>query len=114
MDINSKLPMRNEALTNEIYMNKLIIKKFSDFGDYLIIGKDTIEVHFFEFKEHEPKENYVQVYVRSNDIDTPYKSLLDNKTPIHPNGKLQSKSWRQSEFALLHPENKLFNFCQCF
>ena len=89
-------------------------KELSDYGEYLIIGKDNIEVHFFEFKELDPKENYGQVYIRTDDIDALYTSLLDNKTSIHPNGKLQSKSWRQSEFALLHPENKLFNFCQCF
>ena len=111
-DINPKLPMRNKALTKEFYLNKLSFKELGDYGDYLIVGKDNIEIHFFEFKELEPKENYGQVYIRTNDIETLYKSLLDNKTPIHPNGKLQSKPWGQMEFALLDPDNNLLTFGQ--
>jgi hypothetical protein len=38
--------------------------------------------------------------------------LLANKTPIHPNGKLQNKPWGQREFALLDPDNNLLTFGQ--
>lgn len=112
IDINPKLPMRNKALTKEFYLNNLSFKELSDYGDYLIVGKDNIEIHFFEFKELEPKENYGQVYIRTDDIDTLYKSFLDNKTSIHPNGKLQNKPWGQREFALLDPDNNLLTFGQ--
>ena len=111
-DINPKLPMRNKALTKEFYVNKLNFKELSDYGDYLIVGKDNIEIHFFEFKGLDPKENYGQVYIRTDDIDTLYKSLIDNKISIHPNGKLQSKPWGQREFALLDPDNNLLTFGQ--
>ena len=50
-----------------------------------MIKKDHIEIHFFDFKKLEPKENYGQVYIRTNDIDNLYLLLLNNKVNIHPN-----------------------------
>ncbi len=111
-EINPKLPMRNKALTKEFYLNKLSFEELSDYGDYLIVGKDNIEIHFFEFKKLDPKENYGQVYIRTDDIDTLYRSFLDKNISIHPNGELQSKSWGQREFALLDPDNNLLTFGQ--
>jgi len=59
-----------------------------------------------------PRENYGQVYIRTDDIDSLYQSLLDNKVSIHPNGHLQDKPWGQREFALLDPDNNLLTFGQ--
>ena len=109
-NINPKLPMRNKVLTKDFYLNKLSFKEIADYGDYLILGKDHIEIHFFEFKDLNPKENYGQVYIRTNDINKLYNQLLDNKTSIHPNGHLQSKPWGQKEFALLDPDHNLLTF----
>jgi hypothetical protein len=112
--INPKLPMRNKAITQDFYLNKLGFQKFgnADFDGYLMIQKDSIQIHFFEFKELDPKENYGQVYIRTDDIDKYYQSLLDQKTNIHPNGHLQIKAWGQKEFALLDPDNNLLTFGQ--
>jgi hypothetical protein len=109
-NINPKLPMRNKVLTKDFYLNKLNFKELGDYGDYLILGKDHIEIHFFEFKDLDPKENYGQVYIRTNDINKLYNELLNNKTSIHPNGPLQIKPWGQKEFALLDPDHNLLTF----
>jgi hypothetical protein len=112
--INPKLPMRNKAITWDFYFNKLGFQEFgsTDFDGYLMVQKDSIQIHFFEFKELDPKENYGQVYIRTDDIDKYYQSLLDKKTNIHPNGHLQIKPWGQKEFALLDPDNNLLTFGQ--
>ena len=102
--------MRNKVLTKDFYLNKLNFKELGDYGDYLILGKDHIEIHFFEFKDLDPKENYGQVYIRTNDINKLYNELLNNKTSIHPNGTLQIKPWGQKEFALLDPDHNLLTF----
>ena len=107
-----KLPMRDKVLTKDFYLNNLGFMELADFGDYLLIRKDNIEIHFFEFKGLDPKENYGQVYIRTDDIDKLYQSLLDNKTSIHPNGHLENKPWGQKEFALLDPDNNLLTFGQ--
>jgi hypothetical protein len=111
-DINPKLPMRNKSATRYYYINQLGFQEIGDYEGYLMVQKDNIEIHFFEFKELDPKENYGQVYIRTNDIDGLYKSMLDNKTEIHPNGTLQTKPWGQKEFALLDPDNNLLTFGQ--
>jgi hypothetical protein len=113
-DINPKLPMRDKNVTRAFYLNKLGFKEFGsvDFDGYLMIEKDQIQIHFFEFKELDPKENYGQVYIRTDNIDHFYQSLLDHKTNIHPNGQLEIKSWAQKEFSILDPDNNLLTFGQ--
>lgn len=113
-DINPKLPMRDKTLTREFYANKLGFKEFgsADFEDYLMMEKDRIQIHFFEFKKLDPKENYGQVYIRTDNIDEFHKSLLDKKTKIHPNGNLEIKPWGQKEFSILDPDNNLLTFGQ--
>jgi len=111
-EINPKLPMRNKSITKEYYLNNLEFKELGDYEDYLIVGKDNIEIHFFKFKELDPKENYGQVYIRTNNVDKLYKELLERNITIHPNAHLETKSWGQREFALLDPDNNLITFGQ--
>lgn len=113
-DISPKLPMRDKKVTREFYLNNLGFKEFgsADFEGYLMLKKDQIQIHFFEFKELDPKENYGQVYIRTDNIDQFYKSLLDKQTPIHPNGRLETKPWGQKEFSILDPDNNLLTFGQ--
>lgn len=113
-EINPKLPMRDKGITRNFYLNKLDFKEFgsADFEGYLMVQKDHIQIHFFEFKELDPKENYGQVYIRTDDIDKLYQFLLDKKTNIHPNGHLQTKPWGQKEFSVLDPDSNLLTFGQ--
>jgi hypothetical protein len=113
-DINPKLPMRNKDITRDFYLNKLDFQQFgsTDFDGYLMLQKDNIQIHFFEFKNLDPKENYGQVYIRTDDIDKFYQLLLEKKTTIHPNGHLQIKAWGQKEFSILDPDNNLLTFGQ--
>lgn len=110
--IHPKLPMRNKAITRDFYTNKLGFQELSsaDFDGYLMLQKDNIEIHFFEFKEIDPKENYGQVYIRTDDINAFYQTMLDNKLSIHPAGHLQTKPWNQKEFSMLDPDNNLLTF----
>ena len=106
--------MRNKDVTRSYYVNRLGFHESGStgFDDYLMIKKDQIEIHFFLFKELDPKENYGQVYIRTNNIDTFYHSLNEHGVTIHPNGHLQTKPWGQKEFALLDPDSNLLTFGQ--
>lgn len=111
--IHPKLPMRDKAATKQYYINNLgFVQQGDDYPDYLMVKKDGIEIHFFLFKELDPKENYGQVYIRTNDIDALYRNLMDNNTVIHPNGHLGKRPWGQMEFSLLDPDNNLLTFGQ--
>lgn len=107
-----KLPMRNKAATRAFYLSTLGFSDAgsADFEGYLLVKRDQVEIHFFEFKELDPNENYGQVYIRVNDIESLYNSLLTNPTVIHPAGHLQVKPWGQKEFSVLDPDKNLLTF----
>ena len=113
-DIHSKLPMRDKSVTRAYYSIQLGFKVFgsADYDGYLMMEKDQIQIHFFEFKELDPKENYGQVYIRTDNIDEFYASLLKQQNEIHPNGTLETKAWGQKECSILDPDNNLLTFGQ--
>lgn len=109
-DINPKLPMRDKSATRDFYINKLGFEQFGgDYDGYLMVQKDKIQIHFFEFTELDPKENYGQVYIRTDDIDT-FFQLAKSKEINYT--KLEHKPWMQREFAILDPDNNLLTFGQ--
>ena len=105
--------MRDKVATRDYYINKLGFQQFGgDYDGYLMVQKDSIQIHFFEFKELDPKENYGQVYIRTNDIDKWYKLATDKNLSLSSGGRLEEKSWRQKEFSLVDPDNNLLTFGQ--
>lgn len=103
--------MRSKTSTKEFYVNQLGFTDIgsADFEGYLIVQKDDVEIHFFEHSTIDPKENYGQVYIRTEAIETLYELLLV-KNLIHPAGHLQNKPWGQKEFSILDPDNNLLTF----
>ena len=101
--------MCDKQATSAYYL-KMGFKIIGDYGNYIIIGKDEIEVHFFEFLALVPKSNYGQVYIRTNSIDLLYKELIAKGVKIHPNGSLKTQPWGQKEFSLLDPDFNLLTF----
>ena len=112
--IHPKLPMRDKAATKDFYIHKLGFQMFgrADYDGYLMVEKDDIQIHFFEFKDLDPATNYGQVYIRTDAIEKLYKLALDEKLNIPKAGHLQSKPWGQKEFSLLDPDNNLLTFGQ--
>lgn len=110
--IHPKLPMRDKAMTRHYYVDLLGFQEYGDedYPGYLMLEKDDIQIHFFEFRDLNPEENYGQVYIRVNDIDTLYQTLQERSVAIHPNGRLENKPWRQREFSLSDPDFNLLTF----
>jgi catechol 2,3-dioxygenase-like lactoylglutathione lyase family enzyme len=111
-EIYPKLPMRDILATQHYYTNVLGFEELGNYGDYLLMRKDHVEIHFFTFKELDIKANYGQVYVQTDDIDALYQTFLTQNVPIHPNGHLETKVWGQREFSILDPDNNLLTFGQ--
>ena len=112
--IHPKLPMRNKASTLAYYVDQLGFTVFgsADHNGYLMLERDGLQIHFFEHKDLDPKENYGQVYFRTDAIEELYRSLVDRGVAIHPHGALSTKPWGQKEFALLDPDHNLLTFGQ--
>jgi hypothetical protein len=110
--IAPKLPMRNKAITREYYIGLLGFadNAAEDYDGYLMVEKDQVEIHFFEFADLNPAENYGQVYIRVQAIAQWYEWLKQRQVAIHPNAPLQVKPWGQKEFSLLDPDNNLLTF----
>lgn len=104
--------MRDKSITRDYYIRKLGFAESgrTDYHGYLMVAKDDIQIHFFEFRDLDPRENYGQVYIRTNTIDQLYDSLLKKHVEIHPNGPLETKPWGQREFSVLDPDNNLLTF----
>lgn len=113
-EIHPKLPMRDKALTRSYYITTLGFTEFgsADAEGYLMVEKDRVQIHFFEFKALDPAENYGQVYIRTDNIEALYQWMINQGIPIHPSGHLQTKPWGQKEFSLLDPDNNLLTFGQ--
>jgi hypothetical protein len=110
--IHPKLPMRDKAATKTFYEKLGFQNSGGDYPDYLMIKKDEIEIHFFEFKELNPLENYGQVYIRVSEIEKLYQLMLDNKVTMPQLGKLETKPWGQKEFSIIDPDHNLLTFGQ--
>lgn len=112
-DIHPKLPMRNKNKTQEFYFDLgFEYVGDADYEGYLMLQKDQVQIHFFEFKDLDPKENYGQIYIRTDAIEALYQSFLDKNLSIHPNGSLNTKAWGQMEFSMLDPDHNLLTFGQ--
>lgn len=108
--IHPKLPMISKSETKNFYIQKLNFLETADYGDYLLLQKDDIEIHFFEFKELQPETNYGMVYIRVSEIEKIYETFLNTGVEIHPNGKLENKPWGLKEFSILDPASNLLTF----
>ena len=104
--------MRDKKITMGFYIHLLGFKQVGsgNYPEYLMVEKDQVELHFFLFPELNHLENYGQVYIRVENIEKVYQDFLDRKVPIHPNGPLQIKPWRQKEFSILDPDHNLLTF----
>lgn len=109
-NIHPKIPMRDMRISKAFYIDQLGFNQVGgDYEDYLMIKKDQIELHLFEFKELIPEENYGMIYVRTDNIDALYQEYLQKNISIHPNAPLQQKPWGK-EFSILDPDSNLITF----
>ncbi len=114
LSISPKLPMRDKAATKAFYLNKLGFQDAGavDYEGYLMVRKDGVELHFFEFKALDIHQNYGQVYIRTDQIQALYQLALSEKLPIPAAGHLQAKPWQQYEFSVIDPDHNLLTFGQ--
>lgn len=110
-EVHPKLPMRDKDITRDFYLNKLGFHEFgqADYPGYLMVQKDHVQLHFFEFETLDPKTNYGQVYIRTNDIDHWYSLARQRGVDYKP---VEDKPWRQREFSILDPDHNLLTFGQ--
>lgn len=105
-----KLPFIDSQETRHFY-ERLGFTLKSDYGDYLIMGLDGVELHFFSFPTLVPAKSDFMIYLRVDEgIQDLYNSFQEKGLAIHPNGELEDKPWGQKEFAMIDPNGTLLTF----
>ena len=114
LSVHPKLPMRSKAITQAYYVEQLGFQRVGtqDYPEYLMVKKDAIDLHLFLFPGLDPQQNYGQIYLRTEAIDSLYQYFLERKVAIHPNAPLETKPWGMREFSLLDPDHNLLTFGQ--
>ncbi len=109
-EIHPKLPMRDRKITKDFYLQKLGFEQFGgDYPDYLMVSRDRVQIHFFEFKDVDPAENYGQVYLRTDNIDEFYQLAKSRGVDCT---RLETKPWGMREFSIHDPDNNLLTVGQ--
>ncbi len=107
-----KLPFINKEKTLDFYA-KIGFTLLSDYGDYLLLSLNTIEIHFFSYPELIPEKSDFMIYLKVDAaIEKIYQEIQNKGIEIHPNGKLEIKPWHQKEFAIIDPNGTLLTFGQ--
>lgn len=106
-----KLPFIDKQQTIDFYM-KLGFAVAADYEDYVVMRSDHTELHFFSFPALQPVKSDFMIYLRVKNIEMLYTGLQEKNISIHPNGKLESKPWKQKEFSILDPNGTLLTFGQ--
>jgi len=108
-----KLPYINKEHTVNFYVDKLRFTLQSDYGDYLIMSLNSVELHFFSYPGLKPEKSDFMIYLRvEENIEGLYQQYQKDGVAIHPNGKLEDKPWNQREFAIIDPNGTLLTFGQ--
>ncbi|MEO9824409.1 MAG: VOC family protein [Paracoccaceae bacterium] len=103
------LPSRDFDATAAFYA-KFGFEVTGRYPQYLIIVRDKVELHFFEYPKHVPESSYHAAYIRSSDIDTFSAELVASDIPTHgiPRyGAAEDKDWGMREAIVVDPDGTL-------
>ncbi len=84
-------------------------------GDYAILTRDTVELHFFTHRELRPAESFAGCYIRVSDVDSIYRAFDSADLPrkgIPRRDPLEDKPWGMREFAIVDPDGNLIRIGQ--
>lgn len=110
------LPSRSVSATVAFYARLGFVGGASEFdGNYAILRRGTVELHFFTHKELVPSESSAGCYIRVADVDSFYSACSASRLPasgIPRMDTLEDKPWGLREFAVVDPDGNLLRIGQ--
>jgi len=85
------------------------------FGEYAILRRGTVELHFFAHKELRPAESHAGCYIRVADVESLHRAFVSAELPrkgIPRQDALEDKPWGMREFAIVDPDGNLLRMGQ--
>lgn len=110
------LPSRSMADTQRFYQ-KLGFSGdvVSPHGDYAILDRGSLEIHFFLHTALVPAESAFGCYCRVQDVDSVYAAFRQADLPLHGIPRitaLENKPWGMREFAVIDEDGSLLRIGQ--
>ncbi|MGW8121827.1 bleomycin resistance protein [Roseivirga echinicomitans] len=110
-----KLPFIDKQKTLGFYVNQLGFTLRSDYGDYLIMDLEGVELQFFSFPTLIPSKSDFMIYLRMDKgIEELYDRLLKSSPSIRVSVKLEPKPWGQKEFSIIDPNGTCLTIGQSY
>lgn len=84
-------------------------------GDYAILTRGTLELHFFTHHGLRPVESSAMCYIRVLDVGSIYEAFASaglSGTGIPRMDALEDKPWGLREFAIVDPDGNLLRIGQ--
>ncbi len=84
-------------------------------GDYAILTRETVELHFFTHHDLVPTESCAGCYIRVSDVDSISLAFSSANLPrggIPRQDALENKPWGMREFAVVDPDGNLIRIGQ--
>lgn len=103
------LPSRDLSVTEAFYTNLSFKKMFSD-GKYMLMNRDSVEIHFFLNPKHNATTCDHGAYLRPSDVDALSHEIAAMKLPaagIPRFMPVEDKPWGMRELALIDPDGNL-------
>lgn len=111
MTLLKSSPVLASLNTNEtvaFYHDKLNFKIGWHDENYVIIGRDKIEIHFWKCDDEVFPQN-TSCYVYVDQVDKLYEEF-EKAGVVHPNGKIEDKPYGIREFAILDIHGNMIKF----
>ena len=109
------LPSRSLSDTLTFYRRLGFDGEIHSFGDYAIIRRGTVELHFFTHPGLRPAESIAGCYIRVSDVQSVYRASSSAELPrkgIPRQDTLEDKPWGMREFAIVDPDGNLIRIGQ--
>jgi len=106
-----KLPMVNDDATRAFYQDILGFAVIGDYGDYLMLERDGVELHFFLFPTLEPAKSDFMAYIRVDaDLEALHAEIAAKGATPDQLRKLETKPWGMKEFSVVDPSGMCLTF----
>ena len=109
------LPSRSLTDTLAFYRRLGFKGEIHSHGDYAILRRGTVELHFFTHRDLRPAESSAGCYIRVSDAESVYRAFSSARLPgkgIPRQDVLEDKAWGMREFAIVDPDGNLLRIGQ--
>jgi catechol 2,3-dioxygenase-like lactoylglutathione lyase family enzyme len=109
------LPSRSLSVTLAFFRRLGFDGEIHGFGDYAMLHRGTLELHFFTHRELRPAGSQAGCYLRVADVDSLARAFALAQLPrsgIPRQDATEDKPWGMREFAIVDPDGNLLRVGQ--